>query len=509
MYSEEYKRQTGIAYTPECFVKKQNEILNQHYNMDDFIVFDPCVGTGNLENLFDTSYKQHCYLSTLENLDVEVCKNKGFNNVIQYDYVKNDEQPKWLYNGKQLDVNEICNIENKKLMVIMNPPFVTDGKDNLALKFFKKVLKLNPQVIVFYYMTESFLKNEIDVYIKSGYKIVSHIFSNAKIFNLSNWSISQVVFDKEQGDTIDRCKIKTDRYELEKGNFNYIKTYCYDNSRPKLTNLIDRKIKENRSGIILGNVCYICNIINLTNKTAKNSNLIPITTDNLMWCLLSKGINFNTNVKYFERSSMVYRGEINEIPEELFNDSIMFSLFYKGCAFTNKGYKNYIMPFTAEELNCKNSDLNVLYPTAENYICNLFVDNNKPFDFREFLSQFNFSKEAKNLYNAALEIVKYYHSNNEYINKNWNDSFYDITNAITRKNPTNYKQNIKNTKRINNCKNSTGLRFSDKYIEKITDVLYFQAILYKFFEFKKELAKKINKQLVDSKLLLWERENMF
>ena len=97
------------------------------------------------------------------------------------------------------------------------------------------MLNLQPEVIVFYYMTESFLRSEVKHYIKSGYKIISHIFSNAKTtFKLSEWSISQVIFDKTQGSEITKSIIKADRYELEKNSFKFIKTYDYDILQPKL-----------------------------------------------------------------------------------------------------------------------------------------------------------------------------------------------------------------------------------------------------------------------------------
>ncbi|MBR3090491.1 MAG: hypothetical protein IKH10_00685, partial [Bacteroidetes bacterium] len=511
LYSDKYRKDTGGEYTPTCFVEKQNEILAQHYNMDDFIVFDPCAGVGNLENQFGKDYKQYCYLSTLEQMDVDICKIKGFENAVQYDYLKDDDQPKWKYKGIELDINEICKRENRKLMIVMNPPYQKRKgmNNNLAIEFFLKVLKLKPKVIVFYYMTESFLKKEFEAYKNSGYKIVSHIFSNAKTtFLLSEWSISQVIFDKDQGEEIDGSKIKADRYELIKNNFNYVKTYCYDNTKQNFLNEIDRKIKDNHMGMILGNVSYLRGVINLTNKFSKSSN--PITTDNIIWCLLSKGINFNTDVKYFERSYMVYKGEIKEISDDLFSNAIMFSLFYKGCAFTNKGFKNYIMPFTAEELGCAKNDLNVLFPKNNN--SNIFQDKiEKPFDFREFLSQFEFSKEALNFYNAALEIFKYYHSNNEYTNKDWNDSFYDITNTIMGKDNSSFKEleTENETRLFNKVRTTRGTRgFGRNTIKYAVNSEYIPMFKY-FFDVRDILAKKINKQLVDQKLLLWERENIY
>ena len=125
------------------------------------------------------------------------------------------------------------------------------------------------------------------------------------------------------------------------------------------------------------------------------------------------------------------------------------SLFYKNSAFSNKGQKNYIMPFTSEELGCNKNDLNVLYPpNGENDLFSL--KGQPPFDFREFLKQFEFSEEAKNLYYAALEIFRYYHNNEQYSDKDWNDSYYDITNAIMGKDVSNFQELDKqNDTRIN------------------------------------------------------------
>lgn len=512
LYSEKYRRDTGGEYTPSCFVEKQVEILNQHYDMEDFIVCDPCAGVGNLENQFGKDFKQYCYLSTLEQMDVDICKIKGFENSIQFDYMKNDEQPKWKYKGTLLDINEICKRENRKLMVIMNPPYqkVKGKKNNLAIEFFNKVLSLNPQVIVFYYMTESFFRTEIEQYINSKYKIISHIFSNAKTtFLLSEWPISQVIFDKTKGTEIEKSAITAERYEIEKGKFVFKKTYTYNIEKPNLLNEIDLKIRENRKGLVLGNVSYLEDVINLTNKVSKKSN--TITSDNLIWCLLSKGINFNTHHHYFERNSFVYKGTIEDISKELFSDSIMMSLFYLRMAFTNKGQKNYIMPFKADELGCNKNDLNVLFPEQKEQ--DLFSESEPiaPFDFREFLTQFEFSKESKDLYSAALDVFKYYHKSEEYAyNRDWNDSFYDITNAIMGKDASSFQEfETENDKRITKNKTTKGTKGFGRNTIKYAVNSASLPIFEHFFEVRDILAKKINKQLVEQGLLLWERENIY
>lgn len=530
-YSDSYRRTTGAEYTPSCFVELQNEILKKHYNLSEFIVFDPCAGVGNLENDFGKDYKEYCYLSTLEQMDVDTCKIKGFDNVVQFDYLKDNTEPLFKHNGKEKNVSDICKAENRKLMVIMNPPYQNrkDSKYNTAIEFFNKVVKLKPQVIVFYYMTESFMRDEIEQYIKSGYKIISHNFSNAKTtFNLSEWPISQIIFDKNKGRAISRNSFSAKRYEtdskdLEIAKLHFIKKYRYDLERPNLLDEIDKLIKKNQKGMILGDISYLRNAINLTNKPSKNYN--PLTTHNLKYAFLSRGIHFNTHDKYFERSYMVLKGMVNRISKELFGDAIAFQLFYKSLAFTNKFVKiydenekkdievklrNYIMPFTYKELGCPKGELNVLEPEDAAFVDNVFHDNNeKPFDFRIFLKQFEFSKDAQNLFNAALEIFRFYHSNPEYENKDFNDSFYDITNAIMGKIPSDFKNIESNDTRITKVKTTKGTKGFGRNTIKYAINSKYLPIFDNFFEMRDALARKINKQLLDSNLLLWERENLY
>lgn len=345
LYTDKYRKDTGGEYTPFFFVSEQNKILEQYCkdsktSLKDYIIYDPCCGVGNLENQFPKEIKKQCYLSTLDSKDVDICKIKDFENVVQFDYLKDSSEPEFIHGGTELTISEIVKREKKKLMIIMNPPYQRQKgrKENKAISFFNKVLKLEPEVIVFYYMTESFLRDELQYYINSKLKMYSHIFSTAKTFNLSDWSISQIIFSKHLGDTINDKSFTAKRYEKDKIGFNYVKSYTYDLERPSLVKEIDTAIKQNQKGMILGNYSYLESSINMTNKPSKNQT--PITTENLQYCLLSKGLNFNTHHKYFERNDYVLKGKLSEISQELFSDSIAFSLFYLRMAFTNKAVTN-------------------------------------------------------------------------------------------------------------------------------------------------------------------------
>ena len=517
LYSEKYRRDTGGEYTPSCFVEKQNEILALHYRLDDFIVCDPCAGVGNLENQFGKDYKQYCYLSTLVQTDVDTCRMKGFDNAIKFDYLTTDEQPKWKYRGTDLDIREIAQREHRKLMIIMNPPYQRKKgmRNDLAIEFFNKVLQLQPDVIVYYCKTEFFLReNTMKYFVDSGYKVVSHIFSNAKdTFKLSEWSASQIVFDKAQGTDIDPLRVQADRYDFNSRSktLDFVKTYIYDNTRPYLIKEIEKEIVSNQQkGLVIGQWSYLGNVLIVSNGGKEKAS--KITSANIQYCLLSKGINFNSHAKYFEWNYLTYRGRFADVPVELQNDSIMFSLFYKNNQFSNKGQKNYIMPFTADELGCSVNDLNVLFKedvAAPMLELDNMQDDLAPFDFRAFLRQFEFSDEAKALYDAALEVVRYYHSH-PYPDKDWNDSFYDITNAIMGKDVTTFKtQEGINNRRLVKVKTTKGTKgFGRTTIEHFVNPEDLPLFLH-FFDARDALAKKINRQLVEQNLLLWERENIY
>ena len=132
----------------------------------------------------------------------------------------------------------------------------------------------------------------------------------------------------------------------------------------------------------------------------------------------------------------------------------------------------------------------------------------KEFDFRIWLQQFEFSKEAKDLFAAALEVFKYYHRT--FPEHNYNDSFYDITNAIMGKDTTKFKTlDTEKDTRITKVKTTKGTKGFGKNTIKYAVAAENLPIFEQFFEKRDILAKKINRQLVENNLLLWERENIY
>ena len=290
------------------------------------------------------------------------------------------------------------------------------------------------------------------------------------------------------------------------------RSYRYDNVHPYLIKEIERKIREDAHGVVLGQWCYLNSVLKVSNGGKEKQN--KITSQNLKWCLLSKGLSFNTHHRYFELNNLVYRGTVDDIPDELFSDAVMFSLFYKGNLFSNKGQKNYIMPFTAEELGCARNDLNVLFgrdPDGESCLpFGHLLREPEEFDFRFFLRCFTFSAEAQALYQAALQVFRFYHHSGLYPDTDWNDSFYDVANAIMGRDVgTSRQMDVPNDRRITRVRTTKGAReFGRRNVPSVVSAEHLP-LFDAFFDARDALAGKINRLLVDNHLLLWERESNY
>ena len=95
--------------------------------------------------------------------------------------------------------------------------------------------------------------------------------------------------------------------------------------------------------------------------------------------------------------------------------------------------------------------------------------------------------------------------------RDWNDSFYDITNAIMGKDPNfdyNKKESI-NKYSLEQHRTTKGTKGFGRNTIKYAVASNALPIFEHFFEVRDVLAKKINRQLVESGLLLWERENIY
>lgn len=118
------RRKQGEFFTPAIWVDKAHEYITSVYGenwKDEYIVWDPAWGTGNLTR--DYKFKE-LYVSTLNQSDIDTANQMGYNPEavkFQYDFL-NDE-----YNDLP-DSLRIAIESGRKIIVLMNPPYATDSE---------------------------------------------------------------------------------------------------------------------------------------------------------------------------------------------------------------------------------------------------------------------------------------------------------------------------------------------------------------------------------------------
>jgi hypothetical protein len=126
----------GAYYTPLNVVDKAYdklaEILGENWQ-ENYIVWDMCCGVGNLE--VKHSNPRHVFMSTLDQADINIMQaNKTCSAAcrFQYDYLDDDISDAGIidYNLTQKVPEKLRQAiaENKKILVLINPPYAESGK---------------------------------------------------------------------------------------------------------------------------------------------------------------------------------------------------------------------------------------------------------------------------------------------------------------------------------------------------------------------------------------------
>ena len=127
------RERQGSFFTPQIWVEKAQEAIAEALGenwQDEYDVWDPAGGTGNLLAGLDPKAKHHVWLSTLQQADVDIVHERIVNgaalfdnHVFQFDFL-NDPFDK-LPSGLQAIVKDPE--RRKKLVVFINPPYAEAG----------------------------------------------------------------------------------------------------------------------------------------------------------------------------------------------------------------------------------------------------------------------------------------------------------------------------------------------------------------------------------------------
>jgi len=121
------RKNQGAFYTKLNVTEMMREMINKHIFIENYYIWDPCCGTGNLfrdrnGKVFDFIDKEKVFLSDIDSSALLECK-KDFNseNCFQYNY-QNTIVNKFTNMPSKL--KKIIKEHPKDLFIVCNPPYL-------------------------------------------------------------------------------------------------------------------------------------------------------------------------------------------------------------------------------------------------------------------------------------------------------------------------------------------------------------------------------------------------
>ena len=462
---QDIRERKGSFFTPQIWVEKSQEylayVLGESWQ-DEYYVWDCCAGTGNLLNGL-TNYR-NIFASTLDKQDVDVMKdriNNGWNmfenHVFQFDFL-NDE-----FSKCPEALQEILNSEEKrkKLVIYINPPYAECGhvkngagkdgvQDNRIHDLYQENLGKAGRELFAEFLIRIYI--EIKGCYIGEFSKLKHLQSpNFKVFRkhfipklekafiVPAWTFDNVrgqfpigfmiwntdvteVFTEIMTDVFDE-----NGYELpQKYILNYdsdslindwINTICKGDDISNWNACINIKANDFQHN---NHVCIgLENIFSAgdSHKYITQRTLIPICIYFCVrFCIEAIWLN--------DRDQFLYPNDGWQNDKEFQSDCLIYALFHGQNRITCEKGINHWIPFTEQQVGCKKSfKSNFMSKFLNGEVevkksDDMFSENESAKSEKVVLSE-----EAQNVYNAGLELWKYYHSQPK---ANPDASYYDI-----------------------------------------------------------------------------------
>lgn len=466
---QDIRERKGSFFTPQIWVEKSQQYLADVLGetwQDEYYIWDCCAGTGNLLNGL-TNYR-NVFASTLDKQDVDVMKDRianGWkmfeNHIFQFDFLNDD------FSKLPDELREIVENEDKrkKLVIYINPPYAEAGnkrqtsgtgknKENLSTtkvveKYSSYLGKAQNELFAQFHIR---IEKEISSCILGSFSTL--IFFSGKNFNKFRNNFKGTLekafiapantFDNVTGEfpigffvwnlskNRSEKNIKLDFF-TQNNVFIENKEFCFFTDDDKTINqwISSYEIKNTES-LSLGTLMYDSSDfqandkIVLTNKKYSGHHHYPsFSVENIIpyfvffsvrKCIEHTWINHNDQ---FTFPKDLWKNDKNFI-----GDAIIFALFNGKNNISIENGVNHLIPFTEQQVGCKKS--------FKSNFMSKFLNGEIEFNNQEDLfskdekqksEKIVLSNEAQNVYNAGLELWKYYHSQPK---ANPDASFYDI-----------------------------------------------------------------------------------
>ena len=460
---QDIRERKGAFFTPRQWVELSQKYLADYLGenwQEEYYIWDCAAGTGNL--LAGLTNKYNIWASTLDQADVKVMHDRieqGAillqNHVFQFDFLNDD------FSKLPQGLQDILNDENKrkKLIIYINPPYAevsskaekgkvgvnqtkvhekysnilgTAGRELFAL-FLIRIYKEIKGCLIGNFSTlkifngsafQSFRYN-FRAEFQNGFIVPAYTFDNVK----GEFPIGFKIWNTDINSNTDEIQI--DIYDKE-ADFIGTKVFFFSHEKSQYINKfisVYKGTNEKNVGFMDGingndfahnNIVYIINtkeqLPNPRGIWINNDNIIPVAIYfTVRKVFTHTWINHNDQ---FLNPSEKWKSDI-----EFQNDCFTFLLFHEKNNIQSKFSVNHWIPFTENEVNAKEK-------FASNFMTDfikgkLKTENGKNlFDNTRIETKpLEFSEEAKKVFNAGLELWRYYNSFNAIIP---NASLYDI-----------------------------------------------------------------------------------
>jgi len=461
---------TGSFFTPQIWVELSQRYLTEALGenwQDEYYIWDCAAGTGNLLTGLTNKYK--IWASTLDKQDVEVMKERIENGanlledrVFQFDFLNDD------FTKLPKPLQEIINNpeKRKKLVIYINPPYAEAGnkgirknksgikKTIISEKYFNELKKSGNEIFI-----QFLWKIYVDI---KGCKIgefskIKHLtgldaftFRQNFLAKLEKgFLVPAYTFDNVVGkfpigfkiwDTDKEIKFQSYNFDVYNENGDKLSSkYIYDyNGLLRINHWLRKyfdKTGEKEVGIMHHGRNDFQSIRGVyINNFDNKDHTSKITYNNLIIQIIYFAVHHTSESTWLnDRDQFLYPNSKWEKDSEFQNDCLAFTLFHGQNRISSKEGTNHWIPFTEYEVDSRDE-------FNSHFMINFIKGKLKPEGDAELIQQkefrttpLEFSPEAKAVFDAGLELWKYYHQQPKC---NVNASLYDIREHFQGRNAT-------------------------------------------------------------------------
>ena len=448
---QDVRERKGSFFTPQKWVELSQQyiadVLGENWQ-DEYYIWDCCAGTGNLLNGLTNKY--NIWASTLDMADVDVMRERiknGANllesHIFQFDFLNDDFS--MLPQGLQEIINDPD--KRKKLVIYINPPYAEaaskhtvtrhgNNKTNVAIKhhtyqkYVEKIGIAGRELFAQFFIR---IQQEIEGCVLAE-------FSKLKILQAPNFAEFRKIFSSKlekifvvPANTFDNVKgqfpigfliwhlgkkqetkkIITDVYN-ENGDFVFSRNIYIEENLHTINDWIITT--RNRKGEM--NIGYMASFgadfqHNNYNYIINDKNQLPhprgtwVTDKNIKEIAVSMAIRHCIEATWLnDRDQFLFPNDKWNNDTKFQNNCLIYTLLHGQNYITSNKGTNHWIPFTEQQVDAKDCFESHF---MSNYLAKIGIEN--------------LSAPAKAVYEAGLELWRYYHTQP---NANPNASLYDI-----------------------------------------------------------------------------------